>query len=310
MSKPIIDKDLIIIGAGAAGLTAGIYSSRLKLSTLILEDEIIGGQINDAYLVENYPGFMSVKGSDLTSVMKEQALYAGAIVDEFDSIKSVSFSNEQKIIETDSYKYNAKSVIIAAGAKKRALPIPEEKKFLSKGIHYCELCDGHMYEGKHIVVVGGGNSAIGAALVLLKYASKLTIVHQFDTFNADKKTVDKLLEDKKVEIIWNSEVRHGFGEKKLEKIEIENLETKEKQLIDVDAVFVYIGHTPRTELYKEFLDVDNYGNILTNENCETKIDGIFAAGDVRAKRFRQLTTATSDGTIAALMAEEYLKNLN
>lgn len=310
MSKPIIDKDLIIIGAGAAGLTAGIYSSRLKLSTLILEDEIIGGQINDAYLVENYPGFMSVKGSDLTSVMKEQALYAGAIVDEFDSIKSVSFSNEQKIIETDSYKYNAKSVIIAAGAKKRALPIPEEKKYLSKGIHYCELCDGHMYEGKHIVVVGGGNSAIGAALVLLKYASKLTIVHQFDTFNADKKTVDKLLEDKKVEIIWNSEVRHGFGEKKLEKIEIENLETKEKQLIDVDAVFVYIGHTPRTELYKEFLDVDNYGNILTNENCETKIDGIFAAGDVRAKRFRQLTTATSDGTIAALMAEEYLKNLN
>lgn len=310
MNKPEIEKDLVIIGAGTAGLTAGIYASRLKLSTLILEDEIVGGQINDAYEVENYPGFMKVKGSDLTDIMKEQAIYAGAEIDEFDSIKKVNLADEFKIIETDSYRYKAKSVIVAAGAKKRPLPIPEEKKYLSKGIHYCELCDGHMYEGKHIVVVGGGNSAIGAALVLLKYASKLTIIHQFDSFNADKKTVDKFLANEKVEVIWNTEVRHGFGDKNLEKIEIENLLTKDKSMIDVDAMFVYIGHTPRTDMYKEFLEVDNYGNLLANEDCETKIKGVYAAGDVRAKKFRQLTTATSDGTIAALMAEEYIKNLN
>ena len=310
MQKTEKDLDLLIIGGGTAGLTAGIYASRLKLDTLILEDEIMGGQIKDAYVVENYPGFMSVKGSDLTDIMAEQAKFAGAKIDEFDNIKSIKLSDNEKIIETYSFIYKPKALIIAAGAKKRPLPIPEEPKFLGKGIHYCELCDGHLYEGKHIVVVGGGNSAIGASLVLAKYASKLTIIHQFDSFNADKKTVDKLLQNDRVEVIWNSEIISASGDNFLDKIIVEDKKNLLRSEISCNAVFVYIGQEPRTDMYKEFLDVDRYGNIVAGETCETNIKGVYAAGDVRTKEFRQLTTATSDGTVAALMAEQYIKDLN
>lgn len=310
MQKTEKDLDLLIIGGGTAGLTAGIYASRLKLDTLILEDEIMGGQIKDAYVVENYPGFMSVKGSDLTDIMAEQAKFAGAKIDEFDNIKSIKLSDNEKIIETLSFIYKPKALIIAAGAKKRPLPIPEEPKFLGKGIHYCELCDGHLYEGKHIVVVGGGNSAIGASLVLAKYASKLTIIHQFDSFNADKKTVDKLLQNDRVEVIWNSEIISASGDNFLDKIIVEDKKNLLRSEISCNAVFVYIGQEPRTDMYKEFLNVDRYGNIVAGETCETNIKGVYAAGDVRTKEFRQLTTATSDGTVAALMAEQYIKDLN
>jgi len=310
MQKTEKDLDLLIIGGGTAGLTAGIYASRLKLDTLILEDEIMGGQIKDAYVVENYPGFMSVKGSDLTDIMAEQAKFAGAKIDEFDNIKSIKLSDNEKIIETYSFIYKPKALIIAAGAKKRPLPIPEEPKFLGKGIHYCELCDGHLYEGKHIVVVGGGNSAIGASLVLAKYASKLTIIHQFDSFNADKKTVDKLLQNDRVEVIWNAEIISASGDNFLDKIIVEDKKNLLRSEISCNAVFVYIGQEPRTDMYKEFLDVDRYGNIVAGETCETNIKGVYAAGDVRTKEFRQLTTATSDGTVAALMAEQYIKDLN
>jgi len=310
MQKTEKDLDLLIIGGGTAGLTAGIYASRLKLDTLILEDEIMGGQIKDAYVVENYPGFMSVKGSDLTDIMAEQAKFAGAKIDEFDNIKSIKLSDNEKIIETYSFIYKPKALIIAAGAKKRPLPIPEEPKFLGKGIHYCELCEGHLYEGKHIVVVGGGNSAIGASLVLAKYASKLTIIHQFDSFNADKKTVDKLLQNDRVEVIWNSEIISASGDNFLDKIIVEDKKNLLRSEISCNAVFVYIGQEPRTDMYKEFLNVDRYGNIVAGETCETNIKGVYAAGDVRTKEFRQLTTATSDGTVAALMAEQYIKDLN
>ena len=310
MQKTEKDLDLLIIGGGTAGLTAGIYASRLKLDTLILEDEIMGGQIKDAYVVENYPGFMSVKGSDLTDIMAEQAKFAGAKIDEFDNIKSIKLSDDEKIVETLSFIYKPKALIIAAGAKKRPLPILEEPKFLGKGIHYCELCDGHLYEGKHIVVVGGGNSAIGASLVLAKYASKLTIIHQFDSFNADKKTVDKLLQNDRVEVIWNSEIISASGDNFLDKIIVEDKKNLLRSEISCNAVFVYIGQEPRTDMYKEFLDVDRYGNIVAGETCETNIKGVYAAGDVRTKEFRQLTTATSDGTVSALMAEQYIKDLN
>lgn len=308
MEKENKDIDILIIGAGPAGLTAAIYTSRLKLKTLILEDEIIGGQIRDAYTIENYPGFINISGVDLTKKMEEQAIASGAIIDEFDKIISIKLSNSEKIVETESHIYNAKVVIIASGAKRRELPIPEEKKFHGKGIHYCELCDGHMYDGKHIAVVGGGNSALLAVNFLSKYAEKITLVHQLDYFQAEKKIQDEVFKNPKVTILWNSEIKHAIGDNNISKISVENIKTKQETELSVDGIFVYIGFIPRTDLFKDYITLDKFGNILADETTKTNIDGVFAAGDVRSKSFRQLTTATADGTVAALMAEKFINS--
>lgn len=306
MDKENKNIDILIIGAGPAGLTAAIYASRLKLNTLVLEDEIIGGQIRDAYVIENYPGFTNISGVDLIKKMEEQATASGAIIDEFDKIISLKLSNSEKIVETEGHIYNAKVVIIASGAKRRELPIPEEKNFNGKGIHYCELCDGHMYDGKHVIVVGGGNSALLAVKFLSKYAKSITIVHQFDYFQAEKKIQDEVFNNPKVNIIWDSEIKHAIGNNTLSKVVIENIKTKETSELPVDGIFVYIGFIPRTDLFKDYIKLDKFGNILADETTKTNIDGVFAAGDVRFKSFRQLTTATADGTVAALMAEKFI----
>ncbi|KEI10206.1 thioredoxin reductase [Clostridium sp. K25] len=310
MNKPNKVIDVLIIGSGPAGLTAGIYASRLKFSTLILEDEIIGGQIRNAYKIENYPGFINISGIDLIKNIQEQAITSGCIIDEFDKILSVKLTNDKKIIETQSYIYNAKTVIIASGAKRRQLPIPEENNFHGKGIHYCELCDGHMYEGKHIAIIGGGNSALLAVKFLSMYAEKITIIQQFDYFQAEKKIQEETFNNPKVNIIWNSEVKHAIGNNKLSKIVIENIQTNTTSELSVDGIFVYIGFIPSTELYKDYIALDEFGNILADETTKTNVEGVFAAGDVRSKLFRQLTTATADGTVAALMAEKFINKIN
>lgn len=308
MSKIEKKLDLIIIGAGPAGLTAGIYAGKLKLKTLILEDELVGGQIKEAYIVENYPGFNSISGSALTDKFQEQALEAGVTIDEFDNIISVKLTDEEKIIETSSYIYKPKAVIIAAGSKRRELPIPEEKKFHSKGIHYCEICDGSLYDGKHIAVVGGGYSAVGAAKFLTRFASKIYLIHRSDYLHADKISQDELLQNEKVEDLPNSKITSALGNDTLTGITLENVKTKETSELKLDGIFVYIGLIPRTDLYKAYLTIDEFYNIVADETCETNVKGVYVAGDVRTKRFRQLTTALSDGTVAALMAEKYILN--
>ena len=297
---------MVIIGAGPAGLTAAIYALRAKLNTIVLENELVGGQIRETYTVENFPGFDFISGADLADNMEKHAKKVGADINEFGNIQRVKLTDDEKIIETDDTIYKTKAVIIATGAKARNLPIPEEEKLHGKVIHYCELCDGALYQGKDVVVVGGGNSAIEAAIFLTKYAKNITIVHQFDYFQAQKYSQDELFKHNNIKIIWDSEIRNIVGEDKIEKIIIENIKTKEKSDLKADGVFVYIGYEPKTELFKDYININKWGYIETDENMETNIKGVFAAGDVRNKTIRQLTTAVNDGTIAALMAEKYI----
>lgn len=298
--------DLVIIGAGPAGITAAIYATRAKLNTLVLENEFIGGQIRETYTVENFPGFDTISGADLADKMEQHASHMGVDINQFSNIAKIKLSDDEKIIETEDTIYKAKAIIIATGAKSRRLPIPEEEKLHGKVIHYCELCDGALYQGKDLVVVGGGNSAVEAAIFLTKYAKNITIVHQFDYLQAEKYSQDELFKQKNIKIIWNNEIRNITGENEIDKIIIENIKTKEKSELKADGVFVYIGYEPKTELFKDFVKINKWGYIETDENMETNIKGVFAAGDVRSKAIRQLTTAVSDGTVAALMAEKYI----
>ena len=306
MSKKVNDIDLMIIGAGPAGLTAGIYSSRSKVNSLILEDAIVGGQVKNSYTIENYPGFKEVEGSELADLMQQQAVSLGATIDEFDMIEKVSLSNEKKIIETSSCIYNAKTVIIATGAQPKKLPIPSEEKFSGKGVHYCAVCDGAMYEGKVFGVVGGGNSALEEAQFLSRFAEKVLIIRRHDYFNGEQKRVDEVEANSKIEIMYNYDLVDVNGDNFMESAIIRNTKTGEEKEIEMKAVFGYIGTEPKTDLFKQDIKLDKQGYIITDENMNTNVRGVYAAGDVRAKRYRQITTAVSDGTIAALEAEKYI----
>lgn len=309
MEKKRQSKDVIIIGGGVAGLTAALYVGRMNLDVLVLESELVGGQIINAYGIENYPGFASIKGSELVETVQKQAEEFGAVIDEFDKIKSVELTGKIKIIETESYIYETKVVIIASGMTRRKLPVDNEAKYLGKGIHYCELCDGHMYQDKTIAVVGGGNAAVDAANFLTKYAKKLYLIQRSDILTADDISQEKLKQHSIVEFLFNSEIKSLQGEESLEAISIYNRNEQKEIAIPVDGVFVNIGVVPNTDMFKGVLEIDESGHIIAGEDCRTNLPGVFAAGDVRTKLIRQLTTAAADGTIAALLSEKYLESL-
>lgn len=308
MTKERRTKDVIIIGAGMAGLTAALYAGRSNLSTLVLENAIVGGQIANAVDIENYPGFTSVSGSDLMATVQQQAENAGAEVDEFDMIERVELTGTPKIVETQSCIYEAKAVIITSGMERRKLPLKEEPKYSGRGIHYCELCDGHMYQGKTIAVMGGGNAAVDAANFLTKYASELYLIHR-SALRADKISQDKLCANPKVKVLLETEVRALHGEGKLTSITIYDKAKGEERELPVDAIFVNIGVVPNTHLFEGQVKMTESGRILAGEDCRTNLPGVFAAGDVREKEIRQLTTAAADGTTAALLAEKYIESL-
>ncbi len=309
MEKKRQSKDVIIIGGGVAGLTAALYVGRMNLDVLVLESELVGGQIINAYGIENYPGFASIKGSELVETVQKQAEEFGAVIDEFDKIKSVELTGKIKIIETESYIYETEVVIIASGMTRRKLPVDNEAKYLGKGIHYCELCDGHMYQDKTIAVVGGGNAAVDAANFLTKYAKKLYLIQRSDILTADDISQEKLKQHSIVEFLFNSEIKSLQGEESLEAISIYNRNEQKEIAIPVDGVFVNIGVVPNTDMFKGVLEIDESGHIIAGEDCRTNLPGVFAAGDVRTKLIRQLTTAAADGTIAALLSEKYLESL-
>lgn len=305
MSKEVKNKDLIIIGGGPAGLTSAIYGSRAKIDLLLLENQILGGQVRNSNTIENYPGFKKINGVELADIIQQQAEELGATIDEFDDIEKVDFSGDEKVIETGSYIYKAKAVIIAAGATPKKLPIPNEEKFSGKGIHYCAVCDGAMYDGKNIAVVGGGNSALEEALFLTKFAKKVIMIRRHDYFNGEKSTIEEVMNHPKIEVLFNEDLVNVEGSQFVEKAIIKNTKNNTQSEVAIDAIFGYIGTEPKTELFKDYLTLE-HGYIITDENMNTNIKGVYAAGDVRKKLYRQITTAVADGTIAALEAEKYL----
>ena len=308
MTKTKLHKDIVIIGAGMAGLTAALYAGRMNLDILVLENGLIGGQIANAVSIENYPGFESVSGGELIGILQRQAEKFGAVIDEFDTIEKVTLKSNPKIVETEENIYECDVVIIASGMNRRKLPLPEEKTFAGRGVHYCEMCDGHMYQNKIIVVMGGGNAALDAANFLTKYAQKLYIIHRSE-FRADEVTQQRVKKNPKIEIMLQTEIKKLNGKGKLESVDVLDKNSGEMKNILVDGIFVNIGVEPNTKLFKDELNLSESGRIIAGEDCQTEIEGVFAAGDVREKQIRQLTTAASDGTTAALLAEKYLTKL-
>lgn len=302
--------DVIVIGGGAAGLTSGIYLSRAKVSTLILNEGTIGGQMVLTHAIANYPGIENISGYELSRNMKNQALKFGCVIKSNLKITSLDLKSEVKSVTINNKDtFTADAVILATGGKSRTLGVPGEDKFKGKGISYCATCDGDFFQDKEIIVVGGGNSALEEAVSLTKYASKVTIVHQFNNFQALEHYVEEARNNSKISFIMDSKIVEFTGEEKLEGVVIENQSTQEKTNMKVDGVFVFIGYVPNTEKLKGIVELNQWGEIVVDKNMLTNVPGVFAAGDSIVKRYRQVTTAVADGTIAALSASEFLNNI-
>lgn len=301
--------DVIIIGAGAAGLTAGIYASRAKLSTLILNEGAIGGQMVLTEEIANYPGVETVKGYVLAGIMKDQAKSFGCKIKSNIKIAKYIFEREVKEIElADGKVFKSRSVILTPGGRPRSLNIEGEDELKGKGISYCATCDGDFFTGKEVIVVGGGNSALEEAVALTNYATKVTIVHQFDHFQAFEHAIQEAKKNQKIEFIMESELRGFYGDGHLEKVAIEHLPTGKRTDLKTDGTFIFVGYQPNTESLDGLVTLNNRREIVVDSEMRTNVKGVFAAGDCINKRYRQVTTAVAEGTIAALSTSEFLRN--
>ncbi|MDP3645145.1 MAG: FAD-dependent oxidoreductase [Bacteroidota bacterium] len=299
--------DAIVIGGGPAGLTAGIYLSRARLKTLILNEGTVGGQLVLTHEIANYPGVESISGYQLSNIMRKQAKSFGCDIKSNISIESLELEGEEKRITlSDGKIYTSDSIILSPGGRSRTLGVSGEDNFKGKGISYCATCDGDFFTDKEIVVVGGGNSALEEAVSLTKYARKVTIVHQFDHFQAFEHAVEEAWEHPKISFVMESTITAFYGGENLESADIKNLKSGETRRFKTDGVFIFIGYIPNTEFLKEKLELNKWGEIVVKPDMATNIEGVYAAGDSTAKRFRQVTTAVSDGTIAALAASNFV----
>jgi thioredoxin reductase (NADPH) len=302
--------DVIVIGAGAAGLTAGIYLSRAKMRTLILNEGTVGGQMVLTHEIANYPGVENISGYELARNMKTQAQKFGAIIKSNLKITTLDLSGEiKRVVVNNKDEYSSQAVIIATGGKSRTIGAPGEEQFKGKGISYCATCDGDFFQDKEIIVVGGGNSALEEAVSLTKYASKVTIVHQFDQFQALQHYIEEAKQNFKIDFIMESKIIEFAGTERLNRVKIQNQSTGKITEMNIDGVFIFIGYIPNTERLERLVNLNQMKEIIVDANMATNIPGIYAAGDSIAKKFRQVTTAVADGTIAALSASEYVNNL-
>lgn len=301
--------DLIVVGAGAAGLSAGIYASRARLSTLILNEGSVGGQMVLTNEIANYPGVETTSGYMLAATMKKQARSFGCKIKSNIRIASYELEGKEKRIRLeDGREFSARSVILAPGGKPRPLNIPGEETYKGTGISYCATCDGDFFSGKEIAVVGGGNSALEEAVTLTNYASKVTLVHQFDHFQAFQHAIDEATRNPKIEFVMESELREFTGNGVLQEVSVEHLPSGNRSRLKVDGVFIFVGYIPNTASMKGIVALNDRQEILVNDRMETSIPGVFAAGDCIPKKYRQVTTAVADGTVAALSVSEYLRS--
>lgn len=301
--------DVVVIGAGPGGLTAALYASRSNLSTLLLEKGIPGGQMNNTAEIENYSGFSSIMGPDLSMKMYEGAKQFGA-EHVYGDVKEIIDHETEKELVTADKSYFTKSVIIATGAEHKKLGVKGEAELNGRGVSYCAVCDGAFFRDKHVVVVGGGDSAVEEGTYLTQFASKVTIVHRRSELRAQKILQDRAFKNEKVDFIWDSVVEEISGEEKVEGVQLKNVKTGESSQLDADGVFIYIGLLPNSESFRNLPITNEEGWIETDSQMMTAVPGIFAIGDVRDTVLRQVATAVGDGSVAGNAAYQYVEELN
>lgn len=306
--------DVVIIGGGPAGLSAGLYSARAKMSTLILEKEKTGGQIATTEEVANYPGSIEhATGPSLVARMVDQCNEFGAVIEK-DTIKEVKVEDKIKVLVGEKATYKAKAIIAAPGATPKLLGVPGEKEFTGKGVSYCATCDADFFTDFEVFVIGGGDSAVEEAMFLTRFARKVTIVHRRAELRAAKSIQEKAFKNPKIDFMWNTAIEEIKGDGIVESVVFKNLETGEINEHKADeedgtfGIFAFVGYQPQTQIFKGILDMDAVGYFITDENMKTNVPGVFAAGDCRVKSLRQVVTAVSDGAIAAVQAEKYIEN--
>lgn len=296
--------DIIIVGAGPAGLTAAIYARRAGKSVLVLEKDTFGGQVTFSPKLENYPGFQEISGNELAQKMLEQALALGAEID-MDTVTDV-VDGEVKTVIGEAGQYEAKAVIIAAGARHRRLNLPNEEALIGNGISFCAVCDGAFYKGQHIAVIGGGNTALQEILLLSEVCSKVTVVQNLAFLTGEEKMIQAVKTKDNIEVIYSTVVTAYEGEQSLKAICLKNTETNEASRLEIDGIFLAIGTVPENGAYRKVASINEQGYIEADERCVTGTAGVFVAGDCRTKTYRQVATAIADGASAALNACRFL----
>lgn len=302
------DYDIIIVGGGPAGLTAGMYGARANLKTLSIEKYLPGGQIANTAEVEDYPGFEHILGPELAQRFESHARKFGLEIVS-DTVEDIFKDGEHFVVKASEKTYTTKTVILATGGSPNLLNVPGELEFAGKGVSYCAICDGAFFKEQVIVVVGGGDAAVEEGIFLTKYGSKVYLIHRRDKLRAQKVIQDRAFRNPKLEIIWDSAVETINGENKVTHVMLKNLKTGETRKLDCGAVFVFIGFVPNSKITRVPLDLDPNGYILTDENMQTSVPGIFACGDVRHQLVRQVTNAVGDATTAAMAASKYIEEL-
>ncbi len=296
--------DVIIVGAGTAGLSSAIYVLRSGKSVLLLEKNYYGGQIVNASEIENYPAIKKISGYDFATTLYEQAKNFGAVI-EYEKVVSVENGVYEKTVITEKNRYKCKSVIIASGLQKRRLGIENEEKFTGRGVSYCAVCDGAFYKGKNVAVAGGGNTALADALLLSEYCSKVYIIHRRKEFRGEKILAEKLTKRENISYMLNCTITALNGSERLESVSVTSNDSRIPNDIEVSGLFIAIGQVPDNEIFSGLLELDENGYIISKD-CSTSADGIFTAGDCRQKDIKQLATAVSDGATAGIKACEYI----